>query len=75
MPRIKTLFCPKFGWDQQRITALESSHLKKLIAILVRKGDNFECEQMSGGKWILQVNKYSLSAEDVAKVTGSVEEE
>ena len=75
MPKTKILFDPKFGYDRQRITDLESSHLKKLIAILVRKGENFECEQMSGGKWILKVNKYSLSTADVAKVTGSVEEE
>lgn len=63
---------PETNSDLLRISHLEPSHLRRIIAVVMKRCSGFRCAPMSGGKWVMYTGVGVLSVSDVAKVTGSV---
>lgn len=70
----KIFFDPRRGYDRVKVSYLETTQLRKLVGLLIKRGSSFEAQQMSGGKWELVTDKSSLFVADVVQVVGSVTE-
>lgn len=60
------------GQDAWRIDYLETTHLRRLIHILIRNGESFNVQPMSGGKWELRCGVLAMKVEEFQKVVGGV---
>lgn len=58
------------GQDVWRIDYLETTHLRRLLHILIRKGAWFRVQPMSGGLWELRCGVLAVEVEEFRSIVG-----